>query len=1416
MKKIIALVLMLSMLFSLFAVPMGALAQENDNNFTISQLLAVSSEDETTESEDSRVWFDLEGNSELFMLYDTNAESAYSTRTSRKDFTPGVDFGGYLMEPTGDKEADYNTIASNTNNNMGCLTYTLNATVTEPKYTSPANLTKDANNNVWWEIEGVSYKVDVDSKVIKLYPGVDTSLISASTTLTQDKKDELIADYASLSEMTIDVENQKYSKIGLLAGIVCGQNKNIKVTLVYEDAEETKTVNIKAPVVDKNKSYKDGQMYLIKMNDTSNALRTMGQTVFAPYEIEPISTKVLDKIILKPESYTATPKRPIFTISAWGEKAKDLTALEKLVAELNDLNTAGVENIAQLSALESKIAEIDTYLTENSAELTAEQKVVYDQAKNLAKEKEDLKLTERKYEYLNFAKDRDVFVTYQDLIDYGRFNTAAIKDGSSISRINEKYTAEDGNEYFRWLPHETSKGVKVTGQEDYYFRGFQNSANNNIPAVGSRGNVSTSTYAYLADSFFEENGTALNGERVQASTSHTPTDYLNGTIKREEKGNGKAITAPDYVQKIDENGYAIIKNGETQHKIGPVSKTEIKPNALRLGNSDGTEIANINTKGTSLDLLITSTTINTAGYTTSKLGTGTLPTAALQEVVVKYKDGTYDNKKVLVVNNASTSASNTAYRSIVYAPAKDDNDNIIEYNNKSFYLEADKYEFNMLKAATVESVTGLTIDKINKDTVKFDNEDIIYSTAGTVASMVLNRMDTANSNYGAYSSYASIPLENKDVESISFPYNVNSAVQESSAIVVATGTGEDSIALLPVEIKEASKDYVYFVYCGRVAADSYLMGATIMDLSAKEKIDNAKAAMSAITENSTLEEANKAKELYERAIEDSLVTDEHFGATFVENFITTYEKVRENTPLYADVDLKFYTDEAPRAKVTIFNKAQYKGKPYSIIMAYYDENEEMLDTFIKNNVTTTEEEITVMIENADFPAGTKKVKLFVWKNFETLLPICEATVTEETDKKIYMFVGDSITHSDEYRTHTEAFFMTRFPDKVAEFTNAGRSGGTATTALRRVEWDMKRNDATHAVIMFGMNDINLKTNYNPGANTSDEEKQKSINNCLTSLETLAGMLEEDGIDITFMTPSIYDERDYSVATTNYVGSNAALTIVGNGMKALAAAKGYSIIDTNTNMNEVNKKIWNTGVMEMNIKDRIHPTSAGTYVIAYNVIKGLFPNSEVVAEVALDASAKTSNANNATVTDVKFENGNITYNYTAKALPWAATESYKTAAKKYVDLTNELNREIIKVSGLEDGTYTVKFDGVEIGSFTNKELEAGVNIAILDKNPGQVQSQEVYSLLNQKHLIYQALRKNAQAEDTLRARGIHEDPDKIAKYVADGEAAGDDMTIYKNYASEKLLEAERYAQMADYTIKARKKAIPTTHVVTISK
>ena len=166
----------------------------------------------------------------------------------------------------------------------------------------------------------------------------------------------------------------------------------------------------------------------------------------------------------------------------------------------------------------------------------------------------------------------------------------------------------------------------------------------------------------------------------------------------------KTITVPTIVNPIDEDGYVIVKNGDVLSKVGPISQTEIKANAARFGNSKGTIIPNINTKGTSLDLLVTSTSVNTAGgYTTKKnatdssknyLATEAVPTAALQEVVITYKDGTVENKKILLTNTASSAATDTAYRSIVFAPKYKDSEEIV-YDEKSFYLDSENFDFKL-------------------------------------------------------------------------------------------------------------------------------------------------------------------------------------------------------------------------------------------------------------------------------------------------------------------------------------------------------------------------------------------------------------------------------------------------------------------------------------------------------------------------------------------------------------------------------------------------------------------------------------------------------------------------------------------------------------------------------------------------
>lgn len=98
----------------------------------------------------------------------------------------------------------------------------------------------------------------------------------------------------------------------------------------------------------------------------------------------------------------------------------------------------------------------------------------------------------------------------------------------------------------------------------------------------------------------------------------------------------------------------------------------------------------------------------------------------------------------------------------------------------------------------------------------------------------------------------------------------------------------------------------------------------------------------------------------------------------------------------------------------------------------------------------------------------------------------------------------------------------------------------------------------------------------------------------------------------------------------------------------------------------------------------------------------------------------------------------------------AVNSRYNYVKNYgVDITNHMNREIIKVNGLDDGTYSIAMDGVEVTKATAAELAAGVNIAELKKNPNQIVSQDLFDRTLVKYKYETALRSNKMVEQSLR-------------------------------------------------------------------
>jgi hypothetical protein len=164
-----------------------------------------------------------------------------------------------------------------------------------------------------------------------------------------------------------------------------------------------------------------------------------------------------------------------------------------------------------------------------------------------------------------------------------------------------------------------------------------------------------------------------------------------------------------------------------------------------------------------------------------------------------------------------------------------------------------------------------------------------------------------------------------------------------------------------------------------------------------------------------------------------------------------------------------------------------------------------------------------------------------------------------------------------------------------------------------------------------------------------------------------------------------------------------------------------------------------------IPDRVHPGLGGTLIMAGQLLRA-WNARPIVAAVAIDASGATptvSSVEHSRVSDLSAENG-ISWVQLDDALPlpfaaWQRAEPdghSVSLAIRYSDVTASLNEQPLKVTGLREGLYTLRIDGVAVGTFTSSELTEDVNLAVLD-TPMARQAKQVYDLSFAHNAVRQA-------------------------------------------------------------------------------
>ena len=338
------------------------------------------------------------------------------------------------------------------------------------------------------------------------------------------------------------------------------------------------------------------------------------------------------------------------------------------------------------------------------------------------------------------------------------------------------------------------------------------------------------------------------------------------------------------------------------------------------------------------------------------------------------------------------------------------------------------------------------------------------------------------------------------------------------------------------------------------------------------------------------------------------------------------------------------------------------------------------------------------------------------------------------------FLGDSITHGGSYHVNLQLYWDLRHPGSRTRLMNCGVSGGSSGGGVARWTWDAAPQRADRTFVMFGMNDVGRGLYH--GADPTSEvltERAQALVRYEEDMTKIADLVRGAGQRLVVMTPTPFDQYGTNYLSACDAGCNepglASCAVIG---RRLAARVGAQVADLHRPLTEFVRR--QDGYCFCNPKDRVHPRADGHLIVMAEVLKAM---GEPAAFGGADVDAKGE-------TKVEFE-------YAPGALPFPVSEDYLAADRVY-PLTDAVNREILTVRNLPAGRYALKADGESLGTFTDGELLAGVNLALLP-TPGAKRAKKAWAVSREVLAAQERLRSIVFVEVTATAFGA--DPTDFA-------------------------------------------------------
>lgn len=342
---------------------------------------------------------------------------------------------------------------------------------------------------------------------------------------------------------------------------------------------------------------------------------------------------------------------------------------------------------------------------------------------------------------------------------------------------------------------------------------------------------------------------------------------------------------------------------------------------------------------------------------------------------------------------------------------------------------------------------------------------------------------------------------------------------------------------------------------------------------------------------------------------------------------------------------------------------------------------------------------------------------------DTSKPIVD--VIDPKDGDTVVFLGDSITHQCFYTQYIEDYFYTRYPKARIRFHNAGVGGDRAKDALNRFDEDVAAYKPKYVTILLGMNDGSYTDFQKPIFDTY----QKDMN-------TVLDRIAEVGATAVPMTPTMHDSRARRLygkpmepRDTYY---NGVLALYGAWLREQAEIRGLGFVDMYSPLNSITLEQRTKDPKWTMIKDAIHPGQTGQVVMAAAILNDMVAKSPVSSIRVHEKGGKlTATARKGKVSEFVSEEGKISFTFAAESLPWVlppdAAEGFKLtrAAQRF-------SSEKLIVNALKPGKYELKIDDQPVGTFTEVQLETGIELGGNSKTPQYQQALNIATLNQQRN------------------------------------------------------------------------------------